>query len=154
MEEIDRAIRDLRNYIFGLRPGILADRHLDQALQTLGEEFQIQSNVVTIVDVVPSAAAEMASKATEIVQLTREALSNVGRHAHADDVPRIAAFRRRPHGRRVGDRRRRLGIRSRRPTDGHGPGEPREPSPGPGRHLDDPEHRGSEGTTVRAFVPL
>ncbi len=28
VEEIDRAIRDLRNYIFGLRPGILADRHL------------------------------------------------------------------------------------------------------------------------------
>ncbi|MDQ6710313.1 MAG: GAF domain-containing protein, partial [Candidatus Dormibacteraeota bacterium] len=29
--EIDRAIRDLRNYIFGLRPGILADRQLEQA---------------------------------------------------------------------------------------------------------------------------
>ena len=33
VEDIDRAIRDLRNYIFGLRPGILADRQLDQALQ-------------------------------------------------------------------------------------------------------------------------
>ena len=39
VEEIDRAIRDLRNYIFGLRPGILADRQLDQALQELGREF-------------------------------------------------------------------------------------------------------------------
>src|SRR6202035_1662621 len=28
--EIDRAIRDLRNYIFGLRPGILADRQLER----------------------------------------------------------------------------------------------------------------------------
>ena len=35
-----RVIRDLRNYIFGLRPGILADRQLDQALQRLCEEFQ------------------------------------------------------------------------------------------------------------------
>ena len=34
---IDRAIRDLRNYIFGLRPGILADRQLDQALRELGD---------------------------------------------------------------------------------------------------------------------
>jgi signal transduction histidine kinase len=83
VEEIDRAIRDLRNYIFGLRPGILADRHLDQALRVLGEEFQSQSDVVTVVEVDPSAAAEMASKASDIVQLTREALSNVGRHAHA-----------------------------------------------------------------------
>jgi hypothetical protein len=32
VEELDRVIRDLRNYIFGLRPGILADRRLDQAL--------------------------------------------------------------------------------------------------------------------------
>ena len=40
VEEIDRAIRDLRNYIFGLRPGILADRQLDQALQELGSRVQ------------------------------------------------------------------------------------------------------------------
>jgi signal transduction histidine kinase len=36
--DIDRVIRDLRNYIFGLRPGILADRQLDEALRHLGEE--------------------------------------------------------------------------------------------------------------------
>jgi signal transduction histidine kinase len=83
VEEIDRAIRDLRNYIFGLRPGILADRHLDQALTALGEEFQSRSNVLTVVAVDPSAAAELASKAADIVQITREALSNVGRHADA-----------------------------------------------------------------------
>ena len=39
VEELDRVIRDLRNYIFGLRPGILADRQLDQALQGLAEEL-------------------------------------------------------------------------------------------------------------------
>ena len=33
VNEFDRVIRDLRNYIFGLRPGILADRQLDQALR-------------------------------------------------------------------------------------------------------------------------
>jgi signal transduction histidine kinase len=32
VEELDRVIRDLRNYIFGLEPGMLADRQLDQAL--------------------------------------------------------------------------------------------------------------------------
>ena len=40
VEDIDGAIRDLRNYIFGLRPGILADRQLDQALRELGAEFE------------------------------------------------------------------------------------------------------------------
>ncbi|HEV2139814.1 MAG TPA: GAF domain-containing protein, partial [Candidatus Dormibacteraeota bacterium] len=38
VEELDRVIRDLRNYIFGLRPGILADRQLDQALRALAEQ--------------------------------------------------------------------------------------------------------------------
>ena len=83
VEEVDRAIRDLRNYIFGLRPGILADRHLGQALQQLAQEFQTKTEVLTIVDVDPAVASALASKAPDIVQLIHEALSNVGRHAGA-----------------------------------------------------------------------
>ena len=83
VEDIDRAIRDLRNYIFGLRPGILADRQLDQALRELGAEFEQRSGVVTVVDVDQGIAAELASIASDVVQVTREALSNVGRHAEA-----------------------------------------------------------------------
>ncbi len=83
VEEVDRAIRDLRNYIFGLRPGILADRQLDQAIQQLARDFEISTGVVTIVDVDSEVASALASKSAEIVQLTKEALSNVGRHAEA-----------------------------------------------------------------------
>jgi signal transduction histidine kinase len=83
VEEIDRAIRDLRNYIFGLRPGILADRQLDQALRDLGEQFASKTDVVTVVTVDESVASELAPLAAEVVQITREALSNVGRHASA-----------------------------------------------------------------------
>jgi signal transduction histidine kinase len=83
IQEIDFAIRDLRNYIFGLRPGILADRQLEQALHDLADEFALRADVVTVVDVDPRAASALASSATEIVQLTRELLSNVGRHAEA-----------------------------------------------------------------------
>jgi signal transduction histidine kinase len=83
VEDIDRAIRDLRNYIFGLRPGILADRQLDQALRELGAESEQRSGVVTVVDVDPGIAAELASIASDVVQITREALSNVARHAEA-----------------------------------------------------------------------
>jgi signal transduction histidine kinase len=83
VEDIDRAIRDLRNYIFGLQPGILADRQLDQALRELGSEFEARSDVVTVVDIDPTVASELASVASDVVQLTREALSNVGRHAKA-----------------------------------------------------------------------
>src|SRR4029077_13050659 len=81
--ELDGAIRDLRNYIFGLRPGILADRQLDQALRVLGEEVGASSGVAIEVDVDAALAADLSSRSHEIVQLTREALSNVARHAHA-----------------------------------------------------------------------
>jgi signal transduction histidine kinase len=81
--EIDRAIRDLRNYIFGLRPGILADRQLEQALDDLAREFEEKSGVITVTDIDGTVAAELAPRAADLVQFTREALSNVGKHAQA-----------------------------------------------------------------------
>jgi signal transduction histidine kinase len=81
--ELDRVIRDLRNYIFGLRPGILADRQLDQALKELTEDFGSRTGVVAVLTVDQHVAAELASRAGDLVQFTREALSNVGRHAGA-----------------------------------------------------------------------
>jgi signal transduction histidine kinase len=83
VSEIDRAIRDLRNYIFGLRPGILADRQLDQAVRQLAEDFQGKTGVTTAVEVDGRVAAEMSGRAADVIQLIREALSNVGRHAQA-----------------------------------------------------------------------
>ena len=84
--ELDRVIRDLRNYIFGLRPGILADRSLDQALRALGEEVATRSQLDVSVKVDPQAAAAMATRSHDLIQLTREALSNVVRHANASHV--------------------------------------------------------------------
>jgi signal transduction histidine kinase len=83
VEDVDQAIRDLRNYIFGLRPGILADRQLDQAFNELATEFGARSGVVTVVDVDGQAASALASRAGEVIQLAREALSNVSRHSEA-----------------------------------------------------------------------
>jgi signal transduction histidine kinase len=83
VEDVDHSIRDLRNYIFGLRPGILADRQLDQALKEMTSEFGARSGVVTVVDVDSEAASQLASRAGDVVQLAREALSNVGRHGAA-----------------------------------------------------------------------
>jgi signal transduction histidine kinase len=83
VDEIDRTIRDLRNYIFGLGPTMLADRELDQALRGLAEEFSARTGVVTVADVDQRVAAQLSPLAGDIVQLAREALSNVSRHAEA-----------------------------------------------------------------------
>ena len=86
VEELDKVIRDLRNYIFGLRPGILADRQLDQALRVLGQELESRSQVKVTIEVDAAVAAALSPRSTDIVQLTREALSNVSRHAQASTV--------------------------------------------------------------------
>jgi signal transduction histidine kinase len=83
VEDVDHSIRDLRNYIFGLRPGILADRQLDAALRELADAFGARSDVVTVVEIDGEAASHLASRAADVVQLVREALSNVERHAGA-----------------------------------------------------------------------
>jgi len=89
--ELDRVIRDLRNYIFGLRPGILADRQLDQALRELGEDIQKRSSFRVEVEVDVELAALVSSRSHQIVQVTREALTNVARHAQAKhSVVRLA----------------------------------------------------------------
>jgi signal transduction histidine kinase len=81
--ELDRIIRDLRNYIFGLRPGILADRQLDQALRALGEEIEATSHIPVTVEVDAALSAGLSARSHDIVQLTREALSNITRHSRA-----------------------------------------------------------------------
>ena len=90
--EIDRVIRDLRNYIFGLRPGILADRQLDNALRTLAEEFGYRSEVLTVVELDEAVTSELSNVAGDVIQLAREALSNIGRHAGATTC-RVSLFR-------------------------------------------------------------
>ncbi len=83
VEQIDSVIRDLRNYIFGLRPGLLADRALDQALRHLARETEEKNGVATVVDIDPAVGSRLSHVASDIVQLASEALSNVGRHASA-----------------------------------------------------------------------
>ena len=84
VNEIDRVIGDLRSYIFGLRPHVLAStRGLGAALDQIAHEFQSTSGVTTVVEIDESLEGPLADNAVHIVQLAREALSNVGKHARA-----------------------------------------------------------------------
>src|SRR5256886_8466390 len=81
--QIDDVIRDLRNYIFGLRPRLAADRHPDQALRDLAQRVRAQHDVACAVDIDHTVASRLTGRAADILQFTREALANVGRHAAA-----------------------------------------------------------------------
>lgn len=92
--DLDQVIGDLRNYIFALRPDILADYRLDGALRHLTVEFEARCGVPTAVQIDGQVAARLANRALDLVQLTREALSNVGRHAQASSCRiRLSTFR-------------------------------------------------------------
>ena len=151
VEDIDRAIRDLRNYIFGLRPGILADRQLGQALSKLATEFQERTEVLTIVNVDDEVASELAGRAADVVQLTREALSNIGRHASATSC-RIS-LRRTEGGAELEIDDDGVGFDVDGPSRGMGLENLRARVEGMGGALTIVSVAG-EGTTVRAALPL
>jgi signal transduction histidine kinase len=80
---VDSVIQDLRNHIYGLRPSVLAGRRLDEALRQLARDFERQSGATAVVEVESEAAERLRDQASDVVQIVREALSNVGRHARA-----------------------------------------------------------------------
>ena len=88
---VDRAIdalhvtiRDIRNFIMGLRPELLDQRDLVGSLQALAEEVRLNSMVEVETAIDPTAAAALAEDArAPVFHITREALSNVARHSHA-----------------------------------------------------------------------
>ncbi len=150
VEEIDRAIRDLRNYIFGLRPGILADRQLGQAIDQLAREFSQHSELVIVADIDEDLASELASKAADLVQLVREALSNVVRHAGASTCR--VTFRRDPEGTLVEIDDDGTGFDPLAPVTGMGLANLRERAARLGGRLELTSSAG-HGTTVRAIIP-
>lgn len=83
VQTVDSVIRDLRNHVYGLRPSVLSGRRLDEALRQLASEFEQQSGTSTVADLDAEAAERLREHAGEVVQIVREALSNVGRHANA-----------------------------------------------------------------------
>jgi signal transduction histidine kinase len=84
VDGLDQVIRDLRNYVFGLRPGDLADRQLADALADLGSEWQARTGLPLQLEIDGALAARLGGAAAgDILQITREALSNVARHAGA-----------------------------------------------------------------------
>jgi signal transduction histidine kinase len=90
-ERVDRAIdalhvtiRDIRNFIMGLRPELLDQRDLIGSLQALVEEVRLSSTVDVEMAIDPAAAAALPDHArAPIFHITREALSNVARHSQA-----------------------------------------------------------------------
>ena len=83
IDSLNLAIRDIRNFIFGLRPELAAAGGLVAGLAALANEFRLN----TVIDVEFEAGEGVpdipADRRGEVLQIAREALSNVARHSKA-----------------------------------------------------------------------
>ncbi len=84
IDALQVTIRDLRNYIFGLRPELLFQAGLVGGLTALAEEVHVNTLIDIEVDAQGGDDLEVTTEAThELLSIAREALSNVVRHAQA-----------------------------------------------------------------------
>jgi len=82
IDTLHGAIRDIRNFIFGLRPILLEDGGLTHGLEQLADELRRNAAIDMTVTAVEPPELPMEAVA-ELLVVTREALSNISRHARA-----------------------------------------------------------------------
>ena len=84
IDTLQASIRDLRNFIYGLRPETFDGADVPAGIAALGEQFRYNTLIDIDVDVDPAAVRDLSREdGAELLQLVREALSNAARHARA-----------------------------------------------------------------------
>ena len=82
IDALHGVIRDIRNFIFGLRPLLLDSGNLLDGLQALADE--LRRNTTTEIEVVGEEPSDLAlDVVAELLAIAREALANVARHSGA-----------------------------------------------------------------------
>jgi signal transduction histidine kinase len=102
IDGLDQAIRDIRNFIFGMRPALLEGVDVAEGLAALADEFRVNTMIDVELRAGPTVTTPIIGpdRIAELLAITREALSNVARHARAsrveigvDPEPDIAGLR-------------------------------------------------------------
>lgn len=92
VDGIDGAIRELRNYIFQLRPHEAAAMGLSRGLVELAREFEVNALVRPRMEIQHGIDARVPQAyVPDLLQIAREVLSNCAKHASASTVRLIAA---------------------------------------------------------------
>lgn len=86
IDALNAVVRDIRNFIFGLRPVLLESGDIAEGLQHLATELRRSSAVEVSLHLDADADATHGlpiERVAELLAIVREALSNVARHAEA-----------------------------------------------------------------------
>jgi signal transduction histidine kinase len=92
IESINLAIRDIRNFIYGLRPEAVDGSQFVAGIAALAEEVRHGGLVDVIAELDPDADPELDPDAgAELLNLVREGLSNAVRHSRANHISIVLA---------------------------------------------------------------
>jgi signal transduction histidine kinase len=84
IDSLDQSIRDIRNFIFGLRPELLEQAGLIGGLAALADEFRVNSMVDVDLETERAQDTDLPPELTgQLLSIAREALSNIARHSKA-----------------------------------------------------------------------
>jgi len=83
IDRLHLVIRDIRGFIFELRPHILAQGDLQTALAALADDFRLNSMVDLDVALDPAPTRLTPATADQLLHIAHEALSNAARHSGA-----------------------------------------------------------------------
>lgn len=87
IESINLTIRSIRDFIFGLRPDLTASEDLRASLAALAEDFRLTTTIDVELELPDGRAPELSGEEhAELINIARESLSNVARHAGATQV--------------------------------------------------------------------
>lgn len=91
---LDDVVRDVRSYIFALQPKSVEERGFKAAIEELVRDLEVNALVEATVELSPDALALVPESAVpDVIQISREILSNIARHARADEVSLACAIR-------------------------------------------------------------
>jgi len=84
---LDNVVRDVRSYIFALQPKAVEERGLKAAIEELIRDLEVNTLSETTVQLSDAALRGLPESATgDVIQIVREILSNIARHAQAREV--------------------------------------------------------------------
>jgi signal transduction histidine kinase len=84
IDSLQASIRELRNFIYGLRPETFDGADVPAGIAALGEQFRYNTLIEIDIDVDPAVTRHLSPEhGAELLQLVRESLSNTARHANA-----------------------------------------------------------------------
>jgi signal transduction histidine kinase len=91
---LDNVVRDVRSYIFALQPKSVEERGLKKAIEELVKDLEVNALTEATVQLSDDGLEMIPESARgDFIQIAREILSNVARHAQASEVSVACAVR-------------------------------------------------------------